>query len=155
MKLIKRKNCHPVFDPFSEFDAMHQFFEGLFPATFAPAFQTNAFGNADWNPAIDVSETKEQVLIKADLPGLKKEDIDVTLKEDQVIIKGEKQTETETKDKSFYRLERRAGRFIRTVRLPSIVDAQHVKAVYQDGVLTLTLPKKEEAKEQQVKIDIK
>jgi HSP20 family protein len=107
-----------------------------------------------WTPALDVFEDKDNFTVKAELPGMKKEDIEVTLHDDSLSISGERQSETKHEDAEIYRAERFFGRFQRTVTLPTAVAADKVKAAYKDGVLTITLPKTEEAKPKQIDVSV-
>ncbi|MCM8778982.1 MAG: Hsp20/alpha crystallin family protein [Candidatus Omnitrophica bacterium] len=108
-----------------------------------------------WSVPLDIHETKDALVIKADLPGIKKEEIDISLHGDILTIKGEKKKEEETKDKHTHRLERFYGSFQRSISLPSYVDTTKAKASYKDGVLEITIPKTEEAKPKEKKIEIK
>ena len=99
-----------------------------------------------WNPAVDLFEDKENVIIKAELPGMKKEDIDVSLHDGALTLSGERKNEAKFENAETYRTERFVGRFNRTVTLPVSVKNDQVKAHYKDGILTITLPKTEEAK---------
>jgi len=108
----------------------------------------------DWAPAVDIYDDKDKLVIKADLPGMAQKDIDVSVEDDVLGIKGEKKKETEVKEDNFYRVERAYGSFERRFALPVNVDATKIKATYKEGVLELTLPKKEESKAKQIKINI-
>ena len=107
-----------------------------------------------WTPALDVYEEKEDFVVKAELPGMKKEDIEVSFHDDSLSISGERKSETQHEDAEVYRAERFFGRFQRTVTLPASVAADKVKAGYKDGVLTITLPKTEEAKPKQIDVAV-
>lgn len=107
-----------------------------------------------WNPALDVYEDKDNVIVKAELPGMKKEDIDVSIQDGVLSISGERKSEEKIQDAETYRSERFVGRFHRSVTLPSQVKADEVKAHYQDGILTITLPKAEEAKRKQIAVKV-
>jgi HSP20 family protein len=100
----------------------------------------------EWEPTLDLSETKDAVIVKAELPGVEPKDIAVSLQEGTLTIKGEKEAEKEEKDKRYHRVERSYGAFFRSIRLPAAVDAGKVTAAFKDGVLTVTLPKLPEAK---------
>ena len=106
-------------------------------------------------PAIDVYEEKDEVVAKAELPGLEKNDIEVNVIDHQLTIKGEKKEEQETKEKNFYRAERAYGAFFRTVELPADVESDRAKASFKNGVLEIHIPKTEEArkKSKQVRIE--
>ncbi len=107
-----------------------------------------------WAPAVDIYDNKNNLVIKADLPGMTQKDIDVSVEDDVLRIKGEKKKEHEEKKDNFYRLERSYGYFERSFALPTNVDTSKINAVYKNGVLELSLPKKEEAKPKQIKVDI-
>lgn len=108
-----------------------------------------------WAPALDVYEDKDQFVVKAELPGMKKEDIEVSFHNGSLTISGERKSERESKDAGLYRSERYFGRFQRTVDLPAAVADDKVKAEYRDGVLSVTLPKAEEAKPKQISVSVK
>jgi HSP20 family protein len=107
-----------------------------------------------WTPALDVYEDKDNYTVKAELPGMKKEEIEVSLHEGSLSISGERKSESKHEDAEVYRAERFFGRFQRTVSLPSAVAADKVKAAYKDGVLTITLPKTEEAKPKHIDVAV-
>jgi HSP20 family protein len=107
-----------------------------------------------WTPALDLFEDKDNVYVKLELPGMKKEDIDLSLHDGSLSISGERKSEEKFKDAEVYRSERFYGRFQRTVTLPTSVAADKVKAQYKDGVLMITLPKAEEAKPKHIDVNI-
>jgi HSP20 family protein len=104
------------------------------------------------NMAVDVSENDDNVVIEADLPGIKPEEVDITVTADQVTIKAERQEQEEEKGKNYLRRERRFGQTSRTIALPTPVVGEQADATFEDGKLTLTLPKVEEVRPKQVKI---
>lgn len=107
-----------------------------------------------WTPALDVFEDNDSFIVTVELPGMKKEDIDVSLHEGSLSISGERKSDTKHEGAEVYRAERYVGRFHRTVTLPSPVAADKVKAQYKDGVLTVTLAKTEEAKPKQIDVAV-
>jgi HSP20 family protein len=107
-----------------------------------------------WTPALDLYEDKDNFVVKAELPGMKREDIAVSLHEGSLSISGERKSEEKHADAEVYRTERFFGRFQRTVTLPTPVAADKVKAAYKDGLLTITLPKTEEAKPKQIEVNV-
>jgi HSP20 family protein len=109
---------------------------------------------SSWTPALDVCEDKDNYTVKAELPGMKKEEIEVSLHEGTLSLSGERKSESKHEDAEVYRAERFFGRFQRTVTLPSAVAADKVKAAYKDGVLTITLPKTEEAKPKHIDVAV-
>jgi HSP20 family protein len=107
-----------------------------------------------WTPAVDLFEDKDNFVIRAELPGMKKEDIDISLHGDVLTLSGERK-EQEVFDKAeTYRAERFLGRFQRSVTLPFAVDSKKVQASYRDGILNVTLPKTEEAKPKQIEVKV-
>jgi HSP20 family protein len=106
-----------------------------------------------WAPAFDVYEEKDNYVVKAELPGLKKEDINVSLHDGDLVISGERKHDTKSEGTEVYRAERFFGKFQRTVSLPPAAAANNVKAEYKDGILTVTLPKSEEAKPRQIQVN--
>jgi HSP20 family protein len=107
-----------------------------------------------WTPALDVYEDKENFIVKAELPGMKKEDIEVSLHDGALSISGERKSEENHEDSEVYRAERFFGRFQRAVVLPAPVAADKIRAQYKDGILTVTLPKTEEAKPKKIDVNI-
>jgi HSP20 family protein len=114
----------------------------------------NELLSGSWVPAVDVVETDDDFEIKAELPGLSKDNVKVTLHENVLTIKGEKQEEKEEKKKSYHRIERSHGAFSRSFVLPSRVQNEKIKADFKDGILTLTVPKAPEAKPREIEIKI-
>jgi len=150
MNLItwKKNNEWPNFDPFGFEDGIEHLFQDLMGGS---RWDVQAIGRM--NPAIDVIEEKDHYLIKADLPGVDKEKINVSVQEDVLVIRGERNEKRELKQKDSVCSERFYGSFERAVRLPSGVDVNKGKGIYKNGVLELTLPKTEEVKAKQIKID--
>jgi HSP20 family protein len=109
---------------------------------------------SSWTPALDVHEDKDSFVVHAELPGMKREDIDVSLHDGALSISGERKTETQYKEAEVYRTERFFGKFQRTITLPAPVAADRVKAQYHDGVLSITLPKTEAAKPKQIDVNV-
>jgi HSP20 family protein len=107
-----------------------------------------------WAPALDVHEDKDNFIVRTELPGLKREDIEVSLQDGTLIISGERKVEEKREGVEVHRQERFYGKFQRALTLPAPVAADKVKAQYKDGVLTITLPKTEEAKPKQIDVSI-
>ena len=135
-------------DPFKEMEDLQSRLTKLFGLT--PARTENGGGElmtiTEWAPSVDIIEDQKEWLVKADLPEVKKEELKVTVENGVLTITGERKFEKESKKENYHRIERTYGSFIRSFALPTSVDADKVSAEYKDGVLTLTLPKKEEAK---------
>ena len=100
----------------------------------------------EWTPSMDIAETKDSVVVKIEVPGMDQKDIEVSLQENRLTVKGEKKQEKEEKDERYHRVERSYGAFTRSVRLPLGVDASKVSAAFKNGLLTVTLPKTPAAK---------
>jgi HSP20 family protein len=107
-----------------------------------------------WTPAMDLSEDKDNIYLRAELPGMKREDIEVSLHEGTLSISGERKSQSNHPEAEVHRSERFFGRFQRTVALPTPVSPDKAKAQYKDGVLTVTLPKTEEAKPKQIDVRV-
>lgn len=156
MALVPYRKNDWLSNSFSEIESLQREMNRLFDFSLTrnPWGESTLLGS-QWSPAVDIYDSKDNLLVKADLPGLSKEEIDVSVDHDTLIIKGEKKKESEVKEENYFKTERFYGSFYRTIRLPSDVNSEKVEAKYQDGVLTLVLPKKEEAKPKQITIDIK
>ncbi len=109
---------------------------------------------ADWSPSIDISETDAAYLIKAEIPGVKKEDVKVTIQDGMLTIQGERKMEKEEKGKKFHRVERSYGSFVRSFRIPDNADENSVKAEFKDGMLNVTLAKSAKAKAKSVNVAV-
>jgi len=116
--------------------------------------ENEAMTVADWIPPVDISETAAEYLIKAEIPEVKKEDVKVTLEHGVLTIQGMRRRETEEKGKKYHRVERSYGSFVRSFSLPDFVDDAKVQAVVKDGILTLHLPKSEQAKPKAIEVKV-
>ena len=156
MAIIPWKPKESWWDPFRDLETIQNEMNKLFDSSLVRFGDRNA-GLLDgaWSPAIDVYDSKDNVMVKADIPGMSKDEIDVSVRNDTLMIKGEKKHEKETNEKDYVKTERFYGAFNRALRLPSEVDASRVEATYKNGVLELILPKKEESKPKQITIDVK
>ena len=105
-------------------------------------------------PAVDVYETPDSVVVEVEVPGMKKDNIKITVEDNILRIQGEKKLEREDKDKNYYVVERSYGTFERAFRLPEYVDMEKIKAKFENGILTITLPKKEEEKKKVIDVEI-
>lgn len=107
-----------------------------------------------WLPALDLTETKDSLVVKAELPGIDPKDISIDLCGNILTVRGEKKEEKEEKEESYHLVERSYGSFVRSVRLPVKIEEDKIKASYKDGILKITMPKAEEAKKKEIKIKI-
>jgi HSP20 family protein len=106
-----------------------------------------------WSPAVDILETENEIRVKAEVPGVAREDIELNIENNVLTLKGERKFERESKEENYHRIERSYGTFSRSFSIPSSVDATGIKADYKEGVLTITLPKTQKAKPKQISID--
>ncbi len=128
-----------------EIDRLNRMFEDFYTGGLA----------RNWVPAVDIFENdKQEVVIKAELPEVKREDISVTFENNVLTLKGERKVEESTTREQFQRVERHHGSFTRAFTLPNTVDASRISASYKDGVLTITLPRREEAKPKQISVSV-
>jgi HSP20 family protein len=129
----------------------------LFEETFGPvAFSTEeALSVTGWTPSCDVYETDNEIVVKADLPGVKKEDVKVGIEDGVLSISGERKFEEKIKKENYLRVERSYGAFTRGFTLPTRVDSSRISAEFKDGLLQVTLPKREEAKPKGIEVKVK
>lgn len=141
-------------DPFHEIDRLSRMLSAdYFGRGTANAGEVRIRGN--WVPPVDIySNGNHEVVIKAELPDMKREEIDVTVENYTLTIRGEKKMEQSVNEEQFHRIERAYGTFSRSFSLPDTVDSAKVQADYKDGVLTITLPRREEAKPKQIKVNV-
>jgi HSP20 family protein len=111
-------------------------------------------GERMWAPAVDVKETKSDVIVKAELPEVSAKDVEITVDGNVLTIKGERKSEEKKEEEGYYYSERSYGSFMRSLTLPKEVDEAKTKASYKEGVLTITMPKKKEEKAKQIKVDV-
>ncbi|MBW1980703.1 MAG: Hsp20/alpha crystallin family protein [Deltaproteobacteria bacterium] len=135
-------------DPFAEMERLQREISRLFESFSG----TQRVSTAGVFPAINVSEDSENLYVRAELPGVSPEDIEITTQDNNLIIKGERKIAAEGEDVCYHRREREAGRFQRITSLPSKIDSSRVTAVCKNGVLTVTLPKAIEAKPRQIEV---
>ncbi len=143
-----------IWNPFEEFENMLERYSKSGASNIGKQLNTD-MSFADWSPSVDIEEEDDKYLIKADLPGVEKENIDVKLENGVLSIRGEKTTESETgKGTKRHRTERFHGTFARSFTLPDAVKADQVKASYKDGVLSLVIPKQDEVKPKSIDIKV-
>jgi HSP20 family protein len=151
---LLRSETPRALSPFSEMERMMEnFFVRPFPM-FPAIWPKMFFSEEELSLAVDIFEQDDAVVVKAELPGMKKEDINVELSDGVLRITGEKKREEKVEKKDYYRLERSVGSFERRISLPSGIDTGKTKASFKDGVLEIQIPKTEEAKKKERKIKI-
>jgi len=142
-----------TWNPFEELSG----FRRLFDEPFASSMEKGCCASVEegeWKPLVDVVETKDGISLKVEVPGIKQEDISISIEDNALTIKGERKHESQVNEEAYSHFERSYGTFQRSVLLPPTVDADRVKATYKDGVLEIQLPKREEAKAKTVKVEV-
>ena len=154
--LIRRNALNDFRNLQGEFN---RFLDGSFPRVFGEesVLQEKGQGNgqAHWNPAVDLAENETSIVLEADLPGVKGGDFDLSIENYILTLRGERKFEKKSEHDNYHRVERSYGRFVRTFSLPSTINVEGVQAEFKDGVLRVTLPKREEVRARQIKIDVK
>lgn len=137
-------------EPFRDLADIQAEMDRLFDTFFSRPVRV---GNQVWAPFVDVYETKDELVVSAELPGINEKEIQVTMTGDLLTIKGERSQEREMKDENYHRLERFYGKFERNIPIPVPVQSNKIKATYRNGVLEIHLPKAEEVKPKEIKIE--
>jgi HSP20 family protein len=153
--LVPRRASSQLSRPEGDMDQMFEDFLGRRLSPFWPERWWPAASMKITTPAVDLYEEKDDIVVKAELPGMEKDNIEVNLSDNRLTIKGEKKQEEEVKKEGYYRSERSYGSFVRTLELPRKVQTDKVKAAFKSGILEIRLPKTEEAKKKEttVKVD--
>ena len=141
------------FDPFRDLAVLQDRMNRLFNESYAPRTSDDLMNRGAWTPAVDIYEGDAQLVLKAELPDMRHEDIDVSVENNTLTIRGERKLDNEIKQENFHRIERAYGSFVRSFSLPNTVDPSRIGAEYKNGVLTVKLPMREEAKPRQIQID--
>ncbi|RMF45746.1 MAG: Hsp20/alpha crystallin family protein [Anaerolineae bacterium] len=137
-------------DPFREMQALRETVDRLFESSLSNwAAEPRTMG---WTLALDVAESENEYVVTASVPGIKPEDLDITFTDNTLTIKGELKVDEEREDVRYHLRERRYGQFTRSIALPTTIDAEHIEAEYENGVLTLHLPKAEEARPKRINV---
>jgi len=142
------------FQPDTDLFRLQRSMNRMFDSCFAPRQQAED-SSCEWMPAVDIHETSDSIVLRADLPGMNKDDVKVVVHDSTLTLKGERKSEKKEEKANYYRMERTCGSFYRSFSLPSMVDAGKIKAGYTNGVLEVVLPKVEEAKPKEIAIDVK
>ncbi len=138
-------------DPFKELLSLRDEFDRVFKEFFVRPERVEE----EWFPLLDMKEDAENLIVNLEVPGMRKEDIKVTLRGNQLMITGERKFEKEKKDETYHRIERSYGKFQRIITIPVEVDQSKIKATYENGVLTITMPKTEKEKPKEIEISLK
>jgi HSP20 family protein len=140
-------------EPFRGLNALHEQVNRLFEDGFARSRAGQA-ALASWAPAVDIYETENELVVKADLPDAQEKEIDVRVENNTLSIRGERKFSDEIHEDNYLRVERAYGTFTRSFSLPNTVNTEAIKAEYKNGVLTVRMPKREETKPKQIKISV-
>jgi len=143
-----------LWKPERELDRMRRRMDNLWDSVFETSPTKREEWGGQWLPSMDLSETKDEFVVKAEIPGIEAKDIEISLSDGMLTIKGEKKQEKEEKNESFHCIERGHGSFTRSVLLPGQVHGNKVKASYKNGVLRIGLPKTEESRKKEIKIEV-
>jgi len=140
--------------PFRDFERMRKEMDRFWDSFLEGTMRRKGEDGTEWFPSLDVSETKSDFVVKAELPGIDPKDIDISLTDGMLTIRGEKKQEKEEKEENYHFIERSYGTFSRSVSLPRDLKHDKISASYKDGVLRVVLPKSEEAKKKEIKIKV-
>jgi HSP20 family protein len=142
-------------DPWKDLALVQEKMNRLFEDTIARRGREEGLGAAMWAPDVDIYETENEIVVKAEVPGVDKEQIAIEVKDGVLTLRGERKFEKEVKEENYHRMERSYGGFMRSFSVPSSVDADRIGARLKDGVLEVKLPKADKAKPRQIKVDVK
>ncbi len=142
-------------DPFRDLVSIQDRMNKLFEQTLSKSRSDEAASATTWTPAVDIYETAETIVIKAELPGVAREDVDIQIQDSTLVLKGERRFSKDVQEESYLRIERTYGPFHRSFTLPATVQQDNVRAVMRDGVLELVLPKAESARSKRITIDVR
>jgi HSP20 family protein len=150
MSIIRYKTPElPTWSPFDRLSSLRDLLDSAFQlASSAPE------STSGWVPALDVFEDEDKIAVQVELAGMKKEDFDISLQDGVLTVSGERKSESEQREGESFRSERSFGSFSRSITLPSPVKTEEIKATYEEGVLTVTLPKAEEAKPKKIQVNL-
>jgi HSP20 family protein len=141
-------------EPFEGLNGIHNRMNELFEEAFGRSRPYVATGNGAWWPAVDILESRDGYLLRAELPGMRREDFNLEVKDGTLTLTGERKFEEAANGVRYHRVERSAGKFSRSFSLPQSVKSEEIKATYRDGILEIHVPKAEEAKPKQIAISV-
>ena len=150
MTLVRWKPVHGITRGYNDFSRELNRFFGNFHGE-----DGESSGKCSYCPSLDISETKDDISVNVELPGVSSKDVNITLEDDVLTIKGEKKFEEEDNDKNYYRAERSYGTFQRSFTLPTEVKKDKIKADFKDGILSISIPKAEKVKPKKIEIAVK
>lgn len=141
-------------NPWSDLLSLQEEMNKLFESSMGPATSRTGLLGTAFMPPVDVVRDKDSIIVRIDVPGMKKEDLEITMLHDRLFIRGEKKQESKPDEKSTHRLERFYGSFERVIDMPTPVDVEKIKATFRDGVLEITAPLRAEAKPRQIAVEV-
>ena len=139
-------------EPFRNVNSLQEQFSRLFDTSFPG--RSSESDLTTWAPAVDIQETENELVLKADLPGIEEKDIDVRIENNTLTIRGERKFEKQVNEDNYLRVERSYGSFSRSFSLPNTINTEAISAEYKNGVLTVQMPKRPESKPKQVKVNV-
>ena len=142
------------FDPFRDLAVLQDRMNRLFNDRNSDHSEDHLLNRGTWTPAVDIYESEGELVLKAELPDMRREDMDVSVENQMLTIRGERKLDHEIKQENFHRVERAYGSFVRTFSLPPTVEASKIAAEYKNGVLTVKLPVREEAKPRTINVAV-
>ena len=140
------------YDPFRDLRTLQEEVNRLFSTNLTRAFDDEGIGRGAWAPSVDIYENKDQIVLEAELPGMKQEDFDLSIENNIITLRGERKFEKTEETDNYHRVERSYGAFTRSFTLPQTVSAEGATAEYNNGVLRVTLPKREETKARRIEV---
>ena len=141
------------YDPFRDLRTLQEEVNRLFSTNLTRAFGDEGIGRGAWAPSVDIYENKDQIVLEAELPGMKQEDFDLSIENNVITLRGERKFEKTDETDNYHRVERSYGSFTRSFTLPQTVSAEGASAEYNNGVLRVTLPKREETKSRRIQVN--
>jgi HSP20 family protein len=142
------------FDPFRDLAQLQDRVNRLFQESAASTSGEEAFTTSSFVPPVDIYENEHNIVLKLEVPGVEQKDLDIRIENNTITVRGERKFEKETKEENYHRVERRYGSFQRSFGLPNTVNTDNVTADYNNGILTVTLAKRAEAKPKQIKVNV-
>jgi HSP20 family protein len=140
------------YDPFRDLRNLHEEVNRLFTGNVGRTFEDEGIARGSWSPSVDIYENKEQIVLEAELPGMSREDFDLSVENNVITLRGERHFEKKDETDNYHRVERAYGAFLRSFTLPNTVSGEGATADYRNGVLRVLLPKKEETKARRIEV---
>src|ERR1051325_6037131 len=140
------------YDPFRDLRTLQEEVNRLFSTNLTRSFDDEGIGRGAWAPSVDIYENKDQIVLEAELPGMKQEEFDISIENNVITLRGERKFEKTDETDNYHRVERSYGAFTRSFTLPQTVSAEGASAEYNNGVLRVTLPKREETKSRRIQV---